>query len=98
MQRGMTEPAIDMEVLPALSSKSRSNVDEIVPSEDFFALYAPKFALKNKFKEIEYIRYQPKASFADKDSRRASKIGCSLFQGFLEEAKKDPATLRMELN
>ncbi len=83
---------------PAEVALRRNLIDEIVPAEDFFALYAPKFAQKNKFKEIEYIRYQPKAALADKVSRRATKIGRSFFQGFLEEAKKDPGTLKMERN
>lgn len=83
---------------PAEVALGRNLIDEVVPSEDFFALYAPKFASKNKFKEIEYIRYQPKAALSDKVSRRATKIGRSFFQGFLEEAKQEPASLKMERN
>ncbi len=83
---------------PAAIALERNLIDEIVPSEDFFALYAPKFAQKNKFKEIEYIRYQPKAALADKVSRRASKFGRSIFEGFLEEAKKNSGALQMERN
>ena len=83
---------------PAVTALERNLIDEIVPAEDFFALYAPKFAQKNKFKEIEYIRYQPKAALADKVSRRASKIGRSFFEGILEEAKKNSGSLQMEKN
>ena len=83
---------------PAGIALERNLIDEIVPAEDFFALYAPKFAQKNKFKEIEYIRYQPKAALADKVSRRATKLGRSFFDGILEEAKKNSGLLQMERN
>ncbi len=83
---------------PATTALERNLIDEIVPSEDFFALYSPKFAQKNKFKEIEYIRYQPKTALTDKISRRASKLGRLFFEGFLEEAKKNSGMPQMERN
>ncbi len=84
--------------LTAVLAPERNLIDEIVPSEDFFALYALKFAQMNKFKEIEYIGYKPKAALAPKLSRRVSKLGCTIFEGFLDEAKKNSGALQMERN